>query len=129
MSIDSFDVVFYTAVFILPGFIINSIIDLVNPPKKYNEGKYFLKCLLLSIINCAIWCWLYRIIIDCKNLSSLWHWLLLVLVSLIGSIIIGIVMAVIKQKQIIDLILDKLKVNTIHSTPTAWDYLFSKQEI
>lgn len=128
MSIDSFDVVFYTAVFILPGFIISNIIDLINPPKKFNEGKYFLKCLLLSIMNCAIWCWLYRIIIDCKDLSSLCHWILLVLVSLIGSTIIGIVIAVIKQKQIIDRLLYKLKVNTIHSTPTAWDYYFSKQE-
>lgn len=128
MSIDSFDAVFYTAIFILPGFIISSIIDLVNPPKKYNEGKYLLKCLLLSIVNCAIWCWLYRIIIDCKNLSSLWHWILLVLVSLIGSTVIGLIIAIFKQHQFLDRFLWVLRVKTIHSTPTAWDYFFSKQE-
>ena len=42
MTIDSFDIVFYTAVFVLPGFIINSIIDAMNPPKKHNDGIYLL---------------------------------------------------------------------------------------
>ena len=128
MTVDSFDVVFYTAVFLLPGFIICSIVDQVNPPQRYNEAKYFLKYLLYSIINCAVWCWVYRIIIDCDCLSTLWHWILLVLVSLVGSSIIGFVIAIIKQKQFIDRLLFKLKIKTIHSTPTAWDYFFSKQE-
>lgn len=124
MAIDSFDVVFYTAVFILPGFIINSIVDLINPPKKQNDGTYFLKCLALSIINCAIWCWLYKLIIECDKVSTLWHWILLVTVSILGALIVGVVISVIKQKQIVDFCLSKLKVNTIHSILLAFLCLF-----
>ena len=127
MSIDSFDLVFYTAIFVLPGFIINIIIDSMNPPKKHNDGIYLLKCIGFSLVSCAIWCWLYKIILESDKLSMLWHWILLLLTSILGSSIIGVILAVIKQFQIIDNILSKLKVRTIHSTPTAWDYLFSKQ--
>ena len=63
----------------------------------------------------------------CNNLHYVVKWVLLVLVSLTGSLIIGLITSVFKQNQIIDKILEKMKVNTIHTTPTAWDYIFSKQ--
>ena len=127
MTIDSFDIVFYTAVFVLPGFIINSIIDAMNPPKKHNDGIYLLKCIGLSLVSCGVWCWLYKIILERDKLSELWHWILLALTSIVGSALLGIIIAIIKQFQCIDRILSKLKVNTIHTTPTAWDYLFFNQ--
>lgn len=127
MTIDSFDIVFYTAIFVLPGFIISSIIDTMNPPKKHNDGIFLLKCIGLSLVSCGVWCWLYKIILECDKLSTLWHWVLLALTSIIGSALLGIIIAVIKQFQCIDRILSKLKINTIHTTPTAWDYLFFNQ--
>ena len=127
MTIESFDIVFYTAIFVLPGFIINSIIDCMNPPKKHNDGIFLLKCIGFSLVSCAVWSWLYKLVLQCSCLSILWHWIFLVIISIVGSSVIGILIAVVKQFQIIDRILSKVKVNTIHSTPTAWDYLFSKQ--
>ena len=124
MTVDSFDIVFYTSIFVLPGFIINSIIDSMNPPKKHNDGIYLLKCIGFSLISCAVWCWLYKIIIECTKLSTLWHWILLVLTSIIGSSLLGIIIAILKQFQCVDIVLSKLNVNTIHATPAAWDYLF-----
>lgn len=127
MTIDSFDIVFYTAVFVLPGFIINSIIDAMNPPKKHNDGIYLLKCIGLSLVSCGVWCWLYKTILECDKLSTLWHWILLALTSVIGSALLGFVIAIIKQSQCISWILSKLKINIMHTTPTAWDYLFFNQ--
>ena len=127
MTIDSFDIVFYTAIFVLPGFIINSIIDAMNPPKKHNDGIYLLKCIGLSLVSCGVWCWLYKIILECDRLSTLWHWILLVLTSVVGSALLGFVIALIKQSQCISWILSKLKINIMHATPTAWDYLFFNQ--
>ena len=127
MTIDSFDIVFYTAIFVLPGFIINSIIDTMNPPKKHNDGIYLLKCIGLSLVSCGVWCWLYKIILECNKLSTLWHWILLSLTSVVGSALLGFVIALIKQSQCISWILSKLKINIMHATPTAWDYLFFNQ--
>ena len=63
MTMGSLDIVFYTAIFILPGFVICSIIELTNPPPKYYESKYFLRCFMFSIINCALLSWAYYFII------------------------------------------------------------------
>ncbi len=124
MTIDSFDTVFYTAVFLLPGFIINNIIDLTNPPPKHKDSIFFLKCFCYSIISCAIWSWLYLLIIHGIQLYETLRWILLISVSLIGSIIIGVILAIIKQYQYFDHLLQKFNVRTIHSIPTAWDYIF-----
>lgn len=127
MTVDSFDIVFYTAIFVLPGFVINSIIGFINPPKKHNDGIFLLKCIGYSLVSCAAWCWLYLIVIR-SNIHPVGRWLLLFIISLIGSSFIGFAIAIIKQHQIIDRMLWKIKIRTIHTTPTAWDYLFSKQE-
>ena len=55
MTIDSMEVVFYTCIFLLPGFIIKSVMDTLVPPAKHNDSKYFFSCLLYSIVNCANW--------------------------------------------------------------------------
>lgn len=128
MTVDSFDIVFYTAIFVLPGFVINSIIGFINPPKKHNDGIFILKCIGYSLVSCAVWCWLYLIVIR-SNIQPVGRWLLLFTISLIGSLVIGFAIAIIKQHQIIiDRMLWRIKVKTIHTTPTAWDYHFSKQE-
>ena len=49
--IESLDAVFYTAIFVLPGFIVNSIIDSTNPPKRFREFTYLLKQLKSSVVN------------------------------------------------------------------------------
>lgn len=128
MTIESFDMLFYTAIFVLPGFVINSIIDATNPPKRHNDGIYLLKCILYSIINCAIWSWGYGLIFDHTFKHITLYWISLVLLTLIGATTIAICIVIIKQKQILYIFLEKIGIKSIHSTPTAWDYKFSKQE-
>lgn len=127
MTIASLDIVFYTAIFVLPGFIINSIIGYINPPPKSKDSIFLLKCIGYSLISCSVWCWLYLIVIK-SDINPVGRWLLLFTISLLGSSLVGFFIAVIKQHQIIDRMLWKIKVRTIHTTPTAWDYIFSKQE-
>ena len=56
------------------------------------------------------------------------YWLLLLLVTIIGAIVIAVAVAIIKQKNVIGVLFDKANVDTIHSIPTAWDYIFVKRE-
>ncbi|MBR0413766.1 MAG: hypothetical protein IJI67_01685 [Clostridia bacterium] len=126
MTINSFEAFCLISIFILPGFIVNSIIDYTNPPKKYKEVVFILKSIGYSIINCAIWSWLYLFIIKYDGINNVFRFILLVCVSLISSTIIGLIIAKTKQRNVIDAFLAKLHIKTIHGTPTAWDYYFSK---
>ena len=128
MQIDSFNAVLYTSIFLLPGFIINGIIDSINPPNKQSESRYFLKCLFYSIISCGFWSWLFGIIHECKKLTSYGHWIFLALTAILGSSLLGFLIALAKQKEWVQRLAARCKINTINSIPTAWDYFFSKQE-
>ena len=128
MQISTFDALLYTSVALLPGFIICGIVDAINPPSKQPEYKYFLKCLLYSIISCGCWSWLLYMINESTRITPIGRWILMVITSIVGSSFIGFIIAVVKQKEIIRKIADRLKINTFPSTPTAWDYFFSKQE-
>lgn len=122
------DTLFYTTVFLLPGFVIGSIIDKTNPPQKYHEGSFFLRCLGWSIINCACWSWIYLSIIHGKIENTTLYWALLVLVTILGAVIIALLVAVTKQKNLVGKAFNMVNIDTIHSIPTAWDYIFVKRE-
>lgn len=127
MSIESIDVVLYTCTFLLPGFIIKSVMDTLIPPVKFNETKYFLSCLFYSIINCAICSWIYILLLNNFEMQSVWFWILLVVITIIAAIVVALCISVIKQKNIVGCIFSKFNINSINYVPTAWDFYFSKQ--
>ncbi|HIR53771.1 MAG TPA: hypothetical protein IAB39_10340 [Candidatus Onthovicinus excrementipullorum] len=128
MAIGSFDVVLYTCVFLLPGFIMKSIIDAFVPPQKFREAKYFLTCLLYSIINCALLSWLYVIISSLYREHPYWYWIVLLLVNIGGAVILGVLTGAIRKFDVVDRIFQKFGISKIHPIPTAWDYWFSNQK-
>lgn len=128
MTIDSLEVVFYTCVFLLPGFIIKSVIDTLVPPIKHNDSKYFFSCLLYSIVNCAIWSWMYLLLNRISYNRPIIYWISLLVVTVVGATLVAFIIGVAKQKGIIEWVFKKIGINKIHPAPTAWDYYFSKQE-
>ena len=128
MTIDSIEVVFYTCIFLLPGFIIKSVMDTLVPPAKHNDSKYFFSCLLYSIVNCAIWSWAYLLLNKIPEKYSIIYWISLLATTVVGATLLAVIIGVIRQKGAIEWLFEKLRINKIHPAPTAWDYYFSKQE-
>lgn len=127
MTLDSFDTVFYTCIFLLPGFIIKSIIDSLSPPAKHNDTKYFFSCLFYSIINCAICSWAYVLVAKETEIYSVEYWIWILVITIVVAALLAFILGVIKQKGVIEWLFEKLNLNKIHPIPTAWDYYFSKQ--
>ncbi len=128
MMYDSIDTAFYTALFLLPGYVIISIVNAFNPQSRFNESKYFLKCLLYSFVNLGVWGWVYSVVLNKTVPETSLQWLLLAFVTLVGSALLGFFIGLIKQKMHLSRLLNHLRILTIHPTQSAWDYLFSKQE-
>ncbi len=128
MTIDSFEVVFYTCIFLLPGFIIKSVMDTLVPPTKHNDTKYFFSCLLYSIVDCAVWSWVYLLLNKISEEHPIIYWILLLIITVVGATLLAVFIGIIKQKGFIELLFSKMRINKIHPVPTAWDYYFSKQE-
>ena len=128
MLIESFDVLFYTAIFVLPGFIINEIISAFNPTPKISEGVLLLKCLLYSILHCALWSWKYKLLFTIESKYPNTYWALLVVTTILAASIVAVIISLIQQKQIVRSILSHFNLHISHSIPNSWDYCFSKSE-
>jgi len=127
MVIESLDIVFYTAIFVLPGFLMKCIIDATNPPRRHNDSVFFLKCLVFSIVNLSCFSWMYNLIFEKLYGKVFWFWFSLVVGAIITSCALALLLSYIKQKNIIKWFLDKLDIKCTHPIPTAWDYIFSMQ--
>ena len=119
MSVDAIDTVFLTAIFVLPGFLISGIIDAITPPKKESEGIFFLRCLAYSIINCALWSWLYSIILNGVYRHVFCLWILMTAATVIGASLLAAVLALIKQSEVTKKAIEKLGIKTIHSNTNS----------
>ena len=128
MTFDSLSPVFYTSIFVLPGFIVKSIIDVMTPPQRYNNAKYFLSYLLYSLVNCSLCSWAYILISKHFLPSSGIYWILSLLITVISSILLALLIGFCKQKEWIEKIFARFHFRKIHPSPTAWDYVFSRQE-
>ncbi|MBQ3784093.1 MAG: hypothetical protein II838_11775 [Lachnospiraceae bacterium] len=128
MQIESIEVVLYTAVFLLPGCIIQNILEATNPLKKFSDQSMLFRYLLYSLIHCAIFSWAYLWLWKMKERQPVEALAIGVVISFLGAMALGVILSVIKQKDFAGRLLQKMHLRTIESIPTAWDYAFSKQE-
>lgn len=125
--IESFEMLFCVIAFLAPGFILFYIRAKFVPQKQEDTTAFILRYLFYSItlhLLCSpiVYCIL-------KNNYHVEHPFrtLVIAVSLIIllPIIIGSMLGIIQQKGWDKLFFNKIGINTIHTTPTAWDYKFS----
>ena len=127
MTIDSIETLLITSVFVIPGFIIDGIIDAFCPSGKRKNGTYLLYCLLYSIVHCSICSWAYILVWDIRT-KNLTHFLLLLcVIAIIGAVLLGVIIGLFKSKQWIRKIIRKINKSVKNPIPTAWDYVFFNQ--
>ena len=127
MTLNSFDILFYTLSFIVPGFILQSILSVFVPRKAVPTQISFLRFLTLSCFNYASCSWLIYLIfqsdvfIDYSIRTALaWGYIIL-----LSPILLGLFAGYFSQKEFIRKIFFSIGLNPIHVIPTAWDYKFS----
>lgn len=125
---ESFDTIYYTAVYLLPGFFIKEIIDICNPTEKKDVGEKVFSWLALSLLSICCCGWVIPIVNIYRKKLGLWYWLLLSLLMLLIAFFLGVCLAKCKQKQLLRRVLEFLRIQSVHPTPCAWDYVFMKAD-
>ena len=85
IAFDSLETIMYTCIFLLPGYIIKNIIDIIVPPNRISDLKYIFLYLLYSIVNLAIWSWGYIIIYNLLKDKMFLYWIILVFFTIVSS--------------------------------------------
>lgn len=128
MTLDNWETIVYTCIFLLPGFIITELIDSIVPPKSFKEVKFIFSCIIYSIINLALWIWLDVIIIEKFKSKTVPFYIVLSSSNVGTSIITGSIIGLIKHFELPRKLFGLFKIKMNHPVPTAWDYIFNKKE-
>jgi hypothetical protein len=103
MTITSFDVIFYTLAFIVPGFIWSGVIGGFVPCRADQKEFVLLRFLTFSCVNYAFWPWLIYLIIK-RNLAethlsvAAFLWFMIVFIS---PSVLGIISGVLSQREFV----------------------------
>ncbi|MBI2218807.1 MAG: hypothetical protein HYU51_16095 [Candidatus Rokubacteria bacterium] len=127
MTLNSFDAVFYTLAFLVPGFLADSVANTMVRKKAIAHEVSLLRFLTLSCLNYAVWSWLVYLVVRTAfflehPIRSAAAWFLVIFVS---PVALGAMLGVLSQRNTIRRLLDRLGIYTVHPIPTAWDDFFS----
>jgi hypothetical protein len=128
MTFESFDVVFFTAGFLVPGFIWSAVLSLFIPSRSAAPEVRFLQFLTLSCINHGIWSWALFMIFRSGFVQS--HpngsGIFLGVIIFVSPVALGVLSGLLQQRQEVMRFFNRLGIRTIHPIACAWDWHFSR---
>lgn len=124
--LDSIEVVIYTSYFLLPGYLISEIAKHFIPTRNINDFEKTIRSLGYSILELALWYWLFAMI-EQKYIDTPYkYWLILIIAVVGSSVLTGIIVGVIQQGKWLRKVMEFFDVQTDHPIPNGWDYKFSE---
>lgn len=129
MTINTIDVVIYTAWFVLPGYLISSIIKNICLDRRVSDAINLLKNIGYSLLNLGLWCWIYILIYDNVNSEKWYFYCIIAGAIILTSTITGLAFGLIRYYELLRKIIFKVfKIQIEKPIPTAWDNIFSSRK-
>jgi hypothetical protein len=126
MTLDSFDALFYTLAFIVPGFILWSTRAALVPQRAEDTGLSLVRFLIYSCLHYALWSWLIYLMFRIEFFTAYPYrsaaaWFLIIFVSPLS---LGMLLGALRNTGVVRRLLGKVKLRPLHHIPSAWDYIF-----
>jgi hypothetical protein len=128
MAFDSFNVAFFTAGFLVPGFLWSAVLKLFIPQRAQTGQDRFVELLTLSCINYGLWSWTLFPIYQTKfyELHPYWAGIWFLGIIFVSPVILGGVTGVLQQKEFVQRFLASFGLRTVHPIARAWDWHFAR---
>jgi hypothetical protein len=128
MTFNSFDTVFFTAAFLVPGFVWESVLHMFLRRREDRADRVWVRLLTLSALNYGFLSWLvYLLLAQVGVLARPWvaalAWFFIVFIS---PAALGAASGLLGQRTAVRRLLARYGIYTVHPVPTAWDYVFSQ---
>ena len=130
MNFATFDAVFFTAGFLVPGFIWSAVLSMLLPRRGLATENRVMEFLTLSCLNHGVWSWALFLIFRTGFIDQQPYWSGVFLFGIIflSPVSLALLTARLQQKELIGGFLQRYGYRTVHPTPTAWDWYFSQQK-
>ncbi len=113
-------------VFLVPGYIIHSVISAITPRRQDETQLLALRFLTFSTVNALI-CAPFLLHVKRSYPThpySLINWLIAVAVLLVAPTLIGVLIGLFEERDWIRKVFRFLKLDLLHLSPSAWDTQF-----
>lgn len=103
MTLDSFDVVFFTIGFLVPGFVWSAVLAMLVPSRTAPVQIRLLEFLTLSCINYGLWSWLLFAVFKSGFVERhpVWSGWLLFLIIFASPVALGVASAWFRQRELV----------------------------
>ncbi len=128
MTFSSFEAVFYTIGFLVPGFVWSAAMSILVPARRSATQVRFLEFVTLSCINHGLWSWALFLIFQTGFIKRhvFWSGWLLFGIIFLSPLALGVLSGLLQQKEFVSRFLNWLGLRTLHHIPQAWDWHFSQ---
>lgn len=98
--VSSFDSVLYTLNYVIPGYIILKIIEMIVPSSKKTETEIVVQAIGYSILNNSIWSFVFSLLEISFSKNIVLLELLQSIALILTGIVTGVCIAAIKKKRL-----------------------------
>jgi len=128
MVLQSFEVVFFTAGFLVPGLVWSAVLSMLMPAGTKSKDTRFVEFLTLSCINHGLWSWALFPVFKTGFLERQpwWSGAILFGIMFVSPAFLGVVTGWLQQKEAIGRFLRSLGLRSVHPIPCAWDWHFGR---
>lgn len=129
MSFDSINAVLITIAFLVPGFILSSVLAMTFRRRSKTPSELLLQYLTLSCINHGFWSWLLVIMVSGRwlQLYPIRTAFLIFLVVFVSPVVFGLIAKSLARNDHIQSGLAAIGFKVHRFIPTAWDYKFEQE--
>ena len=130
MTLDSFNSVLFAIAFLVPGFILSSMLAVTFRRRSRAASDLMLQYLTFSCLNHGLWSWATFLVLSsgADGQYSNWAALYAFFVLFASPVGLGLLSGYSTQRDWVAVYLDRLGFRTISPEPTAWDYYFSRSK-
>ncbi|MEA2530294.1 MAG: hypothetical protein QOG89_1938 [Thermomicrobiales bacterium] len=131
---DTFEALLIVILFIVPGFISQSIFGALVTRREAAEQSALLEAIAFSCLNFALWGWLLLVVPDLDNWKGyveehrglvIASWIIFLLVA---PVVWGMLAAFLVKKVGLKWLFKRFALDYRDPTPRAWDYYFGRQQ-
>ena len=123
-GLTSLDTVYLAMIFLVPGYVYFAVRGHLVAGHRTRGNEAVIRLLCVSCVNFVFSGWIVSLVVNSPSATDLSKAVAWTFAILIAPAFLGFMSGLATQKEWLRKVYSRLKLKSVHVTPTAWDYAF-----